>query len=141
MHYCANYKLCKNQPTKYLQLGTKKNVHFVTISGAFQRDLQNKLGFCPGQDSARNISFFKKLWLGQTSTPPTCFGGRTIMFLVKFESSVLCTPEAYIGHLGYFVPHLMNKKGNYGSNVLKKCTSKIEIIRKCFLHVFVYQSN
>ena len=31
-----------------------------------------------------------------------CFGGRTISFLVKFESSVLCTLEAYIGHLALF---------------------------------------
>ena len=32
-----------------------------------------------------------------------CFGRRTISFLVKFESSVLCTLLAYIGHLGYFL--------------------------------------
>ena len=38
-----------------------------------------------------------------------CIGERTISFLVKFESSVLCKLMAYIGHLGYFIPHLMNK--------------------------------
>ena len=31
-----------------------------------------------------------------------CFGGRTISFLVKFESFVLCKLEPYISHLGYF---------------------------------------
>ena len=48
------------------------------------------------------------------------------MFLVKFESSVLCTPEAYIGHLGYFIPHLINKQADNGFKVLKKYTSKTE---------------
>ena len=38
-----------------------------------------------------------------------CIGERTISFLVKFESSVSCKLMAYIGHLGYFIPHLMNK--------------------------------
>ena len=48
------------------------------------------------------------------------------MFLVKFESSVLCTPQAYIGHLGYFIPHLINKQADNGFKVLKKYTSKTE---------------
>jgi len=61
---------------------------------------------------------------------PPCFGGRTISFLVKFEISVLGTVKAYIGHLGYFVPHFMNKKADYGFKALKKCTSKTEIMRK-----------
>ena len=51
--------------------------------------------------------------------------------MVKFESSVLCTVEAYIGHLGYFVPHLMNKKADYGFKILKRCISKTEKMRKC----------
>ena len=41
-----------------------------------------------------------------------CFGGRTISFWVKFESSVLCTLEAYIGHLEYFVPHFYELKSS-----------------------------
>ena len=75
-----------------------------------------------------------------------CFGRRTISFLVKFESSVLCTLLAYIGHLGYFIPHLMNNKADFGFKVLKKLTSKTEKMRKCpktanFGHVLVYLSN
>ena len=42
--------------------------------------------------------------------------------LVKFESSVLCTLEAYIRHLGYFLPHFMNKKADHGFKGLEKCT-------------------
>ena len=69
--------------------------------------------------------------------------GGQFRFLVKFESSVLCTLEAYIGHLGYFIPHLMNKKADFGFKVLKKWTSKTEKMRKCpktanFGHVLVY---
>ena len=49
-------------------------------------------------------------------------GGRTMSFLVNF----FCTIVAYIGHLGYFIPHLMNKKADFGCKVLKKWTSKTE---------------
>ena len=49
-----------------------------------------------------------------------CFGGRTISFLVKFESFVLCKLELYISHLGYFVSNLMNKKQIIGSKFSKK---------------------
>ena len=58
--------------------------------------------------------------------PPPCFGRGTISLLVKFESSLLCTLLAYIGHLGYFIPHLMNNKADFGFKVLKKLTSKTE---------------
>ena len=75
-----------------------------------------------------------------------CFGGRTISFLVKFESSLLCTLLACIGHLGYFIPHLMNNKADLGFKVLKKLPSKTEKMRKCpktanFGHVLLYSSN
>ena len=75
-----------------------------------------------------------------------CFGGRTISFLVKFESSVLCILVAQISHLGYFIPHLMNEKADLGLKVPKKGTSKKEKMRKCpktanFGHVLVYSSN
>ena len=81
-----------------------------------------------------------------TFAPAPCFGRRTISFLVKFESSLLCTLLAYIGHLGYFIPHLMNNKADFGFKVLKKLTSKTEKMRKCpktanFGHVLVYLSN
>ena len=33
---------------------------------------------------------------------------------------------AYIGHLGYVIPHLTNKKADLGLKVLKKWTSKTE---------------
>ena len=76
----------------------------------------------------------------------TCFGRRTISFLVKFESSVLMSLMAYIGHLGYFIPNLMNNKADLGFKVLKKLTSKTDKMRKCpktanFGHVLVYSSN
>ena len=66
--------------------------------------------------------------------------------LVKFESSVLCTLLAYIGHLGYFIPYFMNNKADFRFKVLKKMTSKTEKMRKCpkttnFGHVLVHQSN
>ena len=59
-----------------------------------------------------------------------CIGGRTISFLVKFESSVF----------------LMNRKADFGFKVLKKWTSKTEKMRKClktanFGHVLVYLSG
>ena len=78
--------------------------------------------------------------------PPPCFGRGTISLLVKFESSLLCTLLAYIGHLGYFIPHLMNNKADFGFKVLKKLTSKTEKMRKYpktanFGHVLVYLSN
>ena len=81
--------------------------------------------------------------IGGYPPPPLCFGRRTISFLVEFESSALCTLKAYIGLLGYFIPHFMNNKADYGFTVLKKCTSKTEKMRKCpkttnFGHVFVY---
>ena len=77
-------------------------------------------------------SFFK-IGMCHSRPPrdPPCFGRRTISFLVKFESSVLCTLLAYIGHLGYFIPHFMNKKADFGFKVLKKLTSKAEKMRKC----------
>ena len=53
--------------------------------------------------------------LGLSQTPPPCIGERTISFLVKFESSVLCKLMLYIGHLGYLIPHLMNKKADFRS--------------------------
>ena len=63
-----------------------------------------------------------KIWAGPS--PPPCFGGRTISFLVKFESSILFILVAYFGHLGYCNPHLMNKKEDLGLKVPKKGTSK-----------------
>ena len=51
---------------------------------------------------------------------PPCIGERTISFLVKFESSVLCKLMLYIGHLGYLIPHLLNKKADFRSQVFKK---------------------
>ena len=101
-------------------------------------------------NSKMNLSGF---WLELSNTtvwifrnrgnPPPGFGGRTISFLVKFETSVFCTLVAKIGLLGYFIPHLMNKKADYGFKVLKKWTSKTEKMRKCiktanFGHVLVY---
>ena len=75
-----------------------------------------------------------------------CFGGRTISFLVKFESSILCILVASISPSGYFIPHLMNEKADLGLKVPKKGTSKKEKMRKCpktanFGHVLVYSSN
>ena len=37
---------------------------------------------------------------------------------------------SYIGHLGYLIPHLMNKKAGFGFQVFKKWTSKTEEMRK-----------
>ena len=51
-----------------------------------------------------------------------CIGERTISFLVKFESSVLCKLLAYIGHLGYFIQHLINKEAEFRFQVFKKLT-------------------
>ena len=75
-----------------------------------------------------------------------CFGGRIISFLVKFESSILFILVAYFGHLGYCIPHLMNKKADFWCKVLEKWTLKTEKMRKCpktadFGHVLVYSSN
>ena len=50
--------------------------------------------------------------------------GRTIGFMVIFQSSVLCTLVAYIGHSAYFIPHLIIKKTNIGLRILKKSTTK-----------------
>ena len=60
----------------------------------------------------REVVKKKRIFYGQADRKgggAPCIGERTISFLVKFESSVLCTLMAYIGHLGYFIPHLMNK--------------------------------
>ena len=46
--------------------------------------------------------------------------------MIKFESSVLCTFVAYISHLRYFIPHLMNMKADYGFKFLEKLISKKE---------------
>ena len=72
--------------------------------------------------------------------------GGQFRFWSNFESSVLCTLLAYIGHLGYFITHLMNKKADFGLKVLKKLTSKTEKMRKCpkttnFGHVLVCSIN
>ena len=60
-----------------------------------------------------------------------CFGGRTISFLVIFQSSVLCSLVAYIGHSAYFIQHLIIKKPNIGLNILKNRPQKQQRIRKC----------
>ena len=73
-------------------------------------------------------------------------GGRGHRALVKFKSSVLCKLMSYIGHLGYLIPHLMNKKADFRFQVVKKWTSKAEKMRKWpktanFGHVLVFLSD
>ena len=42
--------------------------------------------------------------------PRGALEGGQFCFFVKFENSVFCTLLTYIGHLGYFIPHLINKR-------------------------------
>ena len=68
-------------------------------------------------------------------------GGQLSFF--QFESSVLCILVAYISHLRYSIPHLMNEKADLGLKVPKKGTLKKEKMRKYqktanFGHILVY---
>ena len=51
--------------------------------------------------------------------------------MVIFQSSVLCSLVAYIGHSAYFIQHLIIKKPNIGLNILKNRPQKQQKIRKC----------
>ena len=85
--------------------------------------MASSVGGCGGERGLAKLLIIRDGWRLQNGWRggASCFGGRTISFLV-FESSVLCTLEAYIGHLGYFVSNLMNKKQIMGSKFSKKIT-------------------
>ena len=62
--------------------------------------------------------------------PRGALEGGQFCFFVKFENSVFCTLVTYIRHLGYFIPHLIDKKADLGFRVFKKWTSKTEKMPK-----------
>ena len=100
----------------------------------------------PRQSRERLSRWQERLRRGSQGYAPPCIGERTISFLVKIKSSVLCTPMAYIDHLGYFIQYLINKKVVFRLEVFKKFASKTGKMRKWpktanFGHVLVFLSD
>ena len=77
--------------------------------------LTSAVGGCGGERGLAKLLMISDGWRLQNGWRGVApfFGGRTISFLVKFESSVLCELMANIGLLGYFITHLMNKKADF----------------------------
>ena len=135
-NFCCFHDFLKEDA--FLQPGWAKKTSVILMF----TNIWNSTGRLSKMASASDISGLRMAMEGGHRA----LDGGQFRFLVKFESSVLCTLLAYIGHLGYFIPHLMNNKADFGFKVLKKLTSKTEKMRKYpktanFGHVLVYLSN